>query len=196
MESNGTHSHKRKLAAEISSSIDHDQMLRYQELETHVKNILEELQIIKNENRTLKSQIDKLQQQYDQLASQNQKENSEWNQYSHKIHSENSEYDTLVKQFEERCDLVESSNQTLTERLDSCQQTFENQLTNLQQQLNNFGIQDTKSIQQQSVDKEMSSFDENNDGGAIIEEALCTPCESQISLSTDEIQYGLFDICE
>jgi hypothetical protein len=30
----------------------------------------------------------------------------------------------------------------------------------------------------------------------LIEETLCTPCENQISLATDQIQYGVFDICD
>ena len=37
---------------------------------------------------------------------------------------------------------------------------------------------------------------DNNDDCTLIEKALCTPCENQISLSTDEIQYGLFDFSD
>lgn len=36
----------------------------------------------------------------------------------------------------------------------------------------------------------------NTDGCTLVEETLCTPCENQIQLSTDEIQYGLFDVCD
>ena len=36
----------------------------------------------------------------------------------------------------------------------------------------------------------------DNDGCDLVEKALCTPSESQIRLSTDEVQYGLFDICD
>ena len=42
----------------------------------------------------------------------------------------------------------------------------------------------------------LEQFHNNNDDHSSIDEALCTPCENQILLSTDEIQYGLFDICD
>jgi len=36
----------------------------------------------------------------------------------------------------------------------------------------------------------------DNDGCDLVEKALCTPCENQIVLSTDQVQYGLFDVCD
>jgi hypothetical protein len=36
----------------------------------------------------------------------------------------------------------------------------------------------------------------DNDGCDLVEKALCTPCENKIVLSTDQVQYGLFDVCD
>lgn len=42
----------------------------------------------------------------------------------------------------------------------------------------------------------LEQLDNDNDGCDLIEKALCTPYESQILLSTDQVQYGLFDVCD
>ncbi|UJR16881.1 hypothetical protein I4U23_003779 [Adineta vaga] len=191
------------------------------ELEAHIHSIYADLKAMKYENQNLKVQVENLQQQYDRSATQNG-HSHRFKQYSQGKQSEKSELEKFVKDFEERCDLVESNNQELTERLDSCQQTFESQLTNLQECMSNFKIND-KNIQHNEtilypqpvedaehksplkgiktyLSDDMSTSKEQchegKDSCALIEETLCAPCEKQIQLSTDEIQYGLFDVCD
>jgi hypothetical protein len=42
----------------------------------------------------------------------------------------------------------------------------------------------------------LEEFCNNADSRTLIEETLCTAYESQIQLSTDEVQYGTFDVCD
>lgn len=171
-------SQKRKLQLESNSINDEDLQLtgnsssqllcqlesKHRELEERMNNMLTKL------HEEVKSQSHKLQQQYEQVLSRidtcerrlsgletmNQhvpRHNFNSRQYSPEMKSNDTNIDQLTKDFEERFELVESNGQTLTERLDSCQQsfakmnvktkTFENQLVNIEQRLNNFEIHDT-----------------------------------------------------
>lgn len=125
----------------------------------------------------------------------------------------------LVNKFQERCHLVESDTLDLTERVDTCQQNFfkirqkaenlEKQLESIQQNLNSVTIHDTQMHQDSIGSSSKADVDrhpnqsiidhtilEKADDCTLIEHTLCTPCDSQISLSTDEIQYGLFEVCD
>ena len=42
----------------------------------------------------------------------------------------------------------------------------------------------------------LEEYQNNNDDCIRIDKALCTPFEKQILLPTDEIQYGVFDVCD
>ncbi|CAF4266758.1 unnamed protein product, partial [Adineta steineri] len=190
---------------------------------------------MRSENQDLKSRINKLEHRSHDTMPMNQDEqleNYDFEQHCREIQAGNTELDKFVKDFDKRCDLVESYNHDLIERLDSCQQNvakirqknegFESQLTSLHQRLNNFGIQDNNMKDNETIHPQQlaqddtnqnllktvktdladnmntpkEQFHNKNDGCTIIEEALCKPCENQILLSTDEIQYGLFDVCD
>jgi len=161
------------------------------------------------------SEIQKLQQQFEQVLSR-------IDGFEHRLrHIETlneitpqhikpnvANIEQFTKDFEERFDLVETNSQTLTERLDSCQQSFakmnmktenfENQLINLQQRLNNFNMDEqpaTENVFTYSPPT-LDQLQSDNDECDSIEKALCTPCEQQIFLSTAQVQYGLFDVCD
>jgi prefoldin subunit 5 len=157
---------KRKLDPESNSTNDEDLQLPG----NNSSQLLRQLESKNQEVEELKSQVQKLQQQYEQVLScingfehrlrhietMNQDVPRHVNnpkQYSREMEPSDPNIDKLTKDFEERVDLVESNSQALTERLDSCQQkfskmtvkteSFENQLVNLQQRFNNFEIHDT-----------------------------------------------------
>ena len=161
------------------------------------------------------SEIQKLQQQFEQVLSR-------IDGFEHRLrHIETlneitpqhikpnvANIEQFTKDFEERFDLVETNSQTLTERLDSCQQSFakmnmktenfENQLINLQQRLNNFNMDEQPATENAFTysPPTLDQLQSDNDECDSIEKALCTPCEQQIFLSTAQVQYGLFDVCD
>ena len=177
---------KRRLAPESNSTNDEDlqlqgndstQLLRQlesknRELEERIDNMCTKF------NQELKSQTDKLQQQYEQMLlridgfehrlSHIETRNGDVPRHTHNSRQDSREIkrsdpniDQITKDFDERFDLVESNSQALTERLDSCQQSFakmnvktesfENQMINLQQRLNNFEIHDTNMQQNETT---------------------------------------------
>ncbi|CAF1343823.1 unnamed protein product [Adineta ricciae] len=190
-----------------------------QRLEENFNRMRAEFQAIKAENQDLKSKVRNLQEEQGRLRSQNRELESRICQVEQRSPSTNSDashsitipdLDQLAKDFDERCYLVESNNKECIERIDSCQQNFakishktetiESQLATIQQRLVNVEVQDkemqeneTTVIQQYAANGE---YEESNEDAIRIEKALCTPCEKQIELPTDEIQYGVFDVCD
>lgn len=186
---------KRRLAPESNSIDDEDLQLqgndssqlscqlesKNQELEERINNMSKKF------DQELKSQIEKLQQQYEHVVScidgfehrlrhiETKNEdvprhihNSK--QYPRETKPNDPNIDRLTEDFKERFDLVESNSQVLTERLDSCQQNFTkmnmkaesfgNQIITLQQRLNNFEIHDTNMQQNETIPNQQ--LDEEN----------------------------------
>ena len=113
-------------------------------------------QEFKSQHEQVLSRIDVFERRLSRIETMNQDVPRHINnpkQNSRGIKPTDASIDQLTQDFEERFELVESNSQTITERLDSCQQnfakmsvkteTFENQLGNLQQRLNNFEMHDT-----------------------------------------------------
>jgi hypothetical protein len=228
-------SQKRKSPPELNSTNDEDFRLprsdssellrqletRNQQLEARIDRMNTQFNTMISQNHELKSQVQNLQKQYRELESRiNELGNQD---VPRQMKPSNPIMDQLTKDFEKRFDLVEIDNQDLTERLDSCQQnfakksvSFENELVNLQQRLNNFEIHDTDMQHNETIPTQqltegdtyrnasttvktkltVGELNNDNNGCDLIEQALCTPCESQIQLSTDQVQYGLFDFCD
>lgn len=163
-ESNSASNEDLQLQGNNSSQLLHQLELKNRELEKRMDNMEAKF------NQELKLQVQKLEQQYEQVSSRidgfehrvrqietmtagGSRHVHNPKQYSPEKTPNGPNIDQLTKEFEERFDLVESHSQTLTETLDSCQQKFakmnvktenvENQIVNLQQRLNNFEMHDT-----------------------------------------------------
>jgi chromosome segregation ATPase len=144
-----------------------------QDLKSQVQNLQQQYDRLLSHNRELESRINRFEHRSQHTETINQdvpRQIYNLEQHSPKMEPVNPDVDQLVKDFEERCDLVESNNQALTERLDTCQQNFfkmrlknegfENQLTSLQQRLNNFGMHDENIQYNQAIPTQQLTEDD------------------------------------